>query len=210
MTSDGSDGSKQSIASVALGNVAALPHQNNRALFYLVRSLKGLELCQGTLSPADKLEAFNGWFLASRNRGVLRKELPREAYWSEYLRAWSRAKFALGCDAIQPHFERAKAETLPPEAVFVEGDQKKLLVALCCQLHRAAAGGKWFLSGYMGASLIFGKENRQSKQTTVALWLRELHGLGILEIVEQSTNVRARRYRYLEQKPVTTGEIAPK
>ena len=204
-TSDDSDDSEQ-FARIVSGCVAPGLHRNNSALFNLVRELKGFELAHGTLSPADKIEAFNRWYLESHHRGVLRNNSSRDDYLAEYLRAWTCAKIAKG-ESIEPYWERAKAEPLPPEASYFEGEQKRLLVALCYQLHRAARGGVWFLSGRTGAALIFGKDQREARQTTMSQWLRELTGLGILRVAQDSTHKRARRYLYIEQKSVTPGVI---
>lgn len=195
-----------SLAELASSFVADGPHQNHSVLFAFVRGLKAWELRHDRLASCDKAEAFDVWFAESGRRGVLRKELTRDAYWSEYLRAWATAKFAMG-ESLEPYLLRAESEPLPPEATYFNGTEKRLLLALCYQLHLAADGGQWFVPGKTGARLILGTE---SKQTTISQWLREFVGLGVLEVVQRHTAVKATRFRYIPQKPVTSGEIEPK
>lgn len=207
MTSDDSDDSEQSIAEIALAHVSAGAHQNNRALFDLARDLKRFELKHGVLTAADKAESFSVWFEESHNRGVLRADQSRDDYFTEYLWACSCAIFPKGSGAITALFERAQKEPFPSESNYFEDDNKRLLVALCYQLHLTANRGVWFLSGRTGARLVLGDPGRQ---TTVSQWLREFAALGILQVTQQHTAAKARRYRYIEQPPVTQGKIQTK
>ena len=189
---------------LALARVASNAHENNRALFDLARDLKRFELDHGTLSAADRLDAFNVWFAESEVRGVLRAGESHDFYRGEFLRVWSYVRFPAGTSLIDTLFDRAKENSLPPEASYFADGDARLLVALCYQLHNEASGGAWFLACRTAARLVLGSEE---KRNLISRWLREMIGLGILVVTEQHTATKARRYRYIEQQPVTQGRI---
>lgn len=200
-----SDHSEQSIEQIALVHVADSIHQNHRAIFNMVRALKAVELERGQrLSAPDKIEAFNTWFAESDARGLLRPGASRESYQNEYLNAWLTAKLPAGNAAILAALEAAKTNPLPPEADFFDDPDKKRLIACCFTMHKLADGGVWFLSGRMAAQVLFGDTD---KQTTIALWFRQFRALGILAMAQQATTTKSFRYRYVQQQPITAGNI---
>ena len=125
-------------------------------------------------------------------------------YRGEFLRVWSYVRFPAGTILIDALFGRAKENSLPPEASYFADDDARLLVALCHQLHNEASGGAWVLACRTAARLVLGSEE---KRNLISRWLREMIGLGILMVTEQHTATKARRYRYIEQQPVTQGRI---
>ncbi len=173
-------------------------HQNNGSLFLLSRSLLALERHLGRkLALAENMGAFDLWYQDVSERGLLRPDQTKDAYMSEFGNARKCARVALGDDPTTQAWLRAQSQPLPPEAGVWESQERKLLVALCYQLHLTANGQRWFLSCRDAARLVlpsdpkgFVKANR---------WLNEFVGLGILEVVEHGTAVRATRFRYLPQ-----------
>lgn len=194
MTSVDSADSVQAVAQAVMLSVPSREHSNNAALFKLARALKAVEPSTGALlSPAQKTEAFQNWFERTAALGLLRQGQGRDDYLTEFLRAWQCAAWPLGDSPVALAWEKAQSEPLPTEAAYFESESRKQLVALCYQLHLAAKGRQWFLAGRTAAQLLV------EKHRTVALWLSNLVALGVLEIVERGTAVRATRFRYLPQ-----------
>ena len=179
----------------------ALPereHENNSRLFLLSRSLLTLERSLGRkLTVSENLEAFNLWHQEVSASGLLRPGQPKEQYMSEFANARRCARVALGDDPTTQAWLKAQSEPLPVEAGVWESRERKLLVALCYQLHLAANGQKWFLSCRDAARLVLPSEPQGFVKTN--RWLNEFVGLGILEIAERGTTIRATRFRYLPQ-----------
>ena len=187
--------SVQSVTQAVSMSLPSREHANHVALFKLARALKAFEISTGALlSPAQKSAAFQDWYGQTLALGLLRQGQARDDYMSEFLSAWQHAQWPLGNDPVQTAWQKAQLEALPPEAAHFEGESRKRLVALCWQLHLAAKG-HWFLAGRTAAQLL------GAKHRTVALWLSNLVALGVLEIVSESTTVKARRYRFLTQNP---------
>jgi hypothetical protein len=178
-------------------------HQNNGSLFLLSRSLLTLERSLGRkLTFSENMEAFDLWHQEVSASGLLRPGQPKEQYMSEFANARRCARVALGDDPTTQAWLRAQSQPLPPEAGVWESQERKLLVALCYQIDLTANGQRWFLSCRDAARLVlpsdpkgFVKANR---------WLNEFVGLGILEIVERGTAIRATRYRFIPATPKTT------
>jgi hypothetical protein len=66
-----------------------------------------------------------------------------------------------------------------------------LLAGLCRELQERAGNKPFFLIGRVAANLI------GRAPTTVAWWLRAFRTLRILQLVEQGTQRRGSRYRYI-------------
>jgi len=165
-------------------------HQNYACLFNLNRALKAFEVTHGPLTQIQKAQAFSSWYEKASARGALRKGQSRDHYMVEFLAGYKCVKIPLGGGPAEQAWTMANTESLPPEAAVFESQEGKLLVAMCFQLHRLSAGNEWFLAASTAARLI------GTSATSAAKWLSALVDLGILEVAEQNTNIRATRYRY--------------
>jgi hypothetical protein len=167
-------------------------HRNNAALFTLARALKAFEARRGeSLTRDEKNRAFADWHDRVKAAGLLREGLGRDEYLAEFMHALRKAKIPLGMSPAEQALERAKSEPPPAEAEVFTSAESKLLVAVCHQLHLAAKGEPWFLPTRTAAKLI-GKTH-----TYCAKLLSALVAMGVLEIAESHTTIRATRYRYV-------------
>jgi hypothetical protein len=181
-------------------------HENNQFLFLLSRSLLALERSLGRkLTLSENMEAFDLWYQAVSKAGRLRPGQTREKYMSEFANARKCARVALGDNPVMQAWAKARSQPLPPEASIWESREKKLLVGLCWQLHLAADGQIWFLSCRDAAALLLPSDPKGFVETN--RWLNELVGLGILEIAERGTAIRATRYWYLPQPLPARGDM---
>ena len=177
------------IETTIIGSLPAAPGRRNKLVFELARALKALPALSD--AKANDLEPYvRRWHTLALP--VIRTE-PFEETWIDFLRAWPRVKYPKGTGPMAAIFERALAADLPSAAERYKLDGIRLLVALCCELQRAAGDGPFYLSTRTAGRLL------NVDHTTAWRWLFLLENDNVLSVVSrgsQSTR-KATRYRYV-------------
>lgn len=118
---------------------------------------------------------------------------PYEETLVDFLSAWPRVRFPGGAEPMQEVLARAKAATVPAEALEFEQHKLRLLVALCRELQATVGDAPFFLASRTAAKLL------DVPPAQAWRWLFLLEQKGILLVVERgsrNTN-RASRFRYV-------------
>ena len=193
-----------SLCQIADAVKMALPeveHANHSSLWVMARAVRTLE-AQGIIAGrAHVISAFDQWYQQAKSRGVLRTGQSRDKYLLEFYDAYRNVKHLLTDNPVQPAWEAAQIEPLPPEAAVFENDEAKRFVALCYQMHKQANGDEWFIPTRTAAKLF------NVSHDTAARWFNGLIGLGVIVRTKDHTAEKSPRYKYLCEQPTITKEI---
>ncbi len=116
-----------------------------------------------------------------------------EESWIDFLQAWERVRFPAGTSPLDLALQQARQTSPPVKALRFEHAGIRLLVALCWQLHLAAAGGTWFL-GCRTVGKLLGVDH-----STAWRWLYLLEAEGVLARVSTGSKAakKASEFRYV-------------
>lgn len=170
------------------------PNKNHSHLCKLAGALKAHELTAGVVLTNKELkEAFCAWY--KRATPFLKLSQSEQAYFLEFMDAWSNIKGPLGETAVQIAFRRAQSAPIPREASIKDFDDPDicLLISLCRELQIIAGNLPFYLSPYTVKELF-----AQSSHSTAAKWLSGLCALGLLTRIEKGDfgKRRASSYRF--------------
>ena len=132
---------------LVLEHLPAGPGHRNRKVFELARALKAVPwLSDACGKDLDRLEpCLRVWHNEGVRRGVI-ATVPFTETWIDLLRAWPKVKFPKGEEPMVALLERAARGPAPSAADRYEEEGLRLLVALCCELQRAAGSDPFFLA----------------------------------------------------------------
>jgi hypothetical protein len=173
---------------VASGFIPESIHQNNPLMFQIGRALKDVERSiQRSLTLAERRRAFEFW--AKDAQPFWRPGVSKDNYWFEFLDACERAQWGLHEDPRQSAWATVQDLPLPQLALdMVEDGQIRRLIAFCMEMQRRCGFHPFFVSTRWLA------ERLQVSHTQVALWLRGLCHMDILQRKQKATKSRCPRY----------------
>ena len=161
--------------------------QRNERLFHFARLLKAIPQLADR-APRDLKPFVRAWF--DRALPFIRTK-SFETCMGEFGRGWEKIRIAIDSDPLAEARRRALAEPLPACAQRFEGQQTRLLVAICAQLQRMAGAKPFFLS-YRSAGKLIG-----TSHVDAGSLLGFLRDEGVIKLAKGGTTTRAARYRYI-------------
>jgi hypothetical protein len=157
----------------------------NETLHRIARKLKGIKKVADL--PAVAFEPFMRAWHAEAVRVVSTKEWSES--WSDFCRSWDSVLVPHGQGVVFQAFAESAGESNPPFAEQFPSSRVQHLIRLCVNLQRRAGNAPFYLSLRMVMEL-FGV-----KIGTASAWLRALIDAHVLDVVQQHTPARARRFK---------------
>jgi hypothetical protein len=163
--------------------------KRNRHIFNFARALKAIPtLATTSLQCVARLRPF----VAEWHRRALPNIITKDfgTTWGDFVNGWKKAHTPEGEDVLAKALERAEAAD-PPEWSKDYSPAHRLLAALCRELQRVHGEQPFFLTNALAGELV------GVDKGTANRWFHAMLADGALVVVEQPSNGRATRYRYV-------------
>ena len=183
-------------------SVPSEPHQNNSALFKFARCIKTLEALEmREFKMIEHVEALDKWHCEAKSLGVLRVGQSRDEYLMEYLDGYQKVKHLV---IESPLLNDAWVVAINPQSYqpdfssYFTSPNMQRLISWCYHIQLLAdkLGNQWFLSCRQAGKYL------KISHTDANQMIKTLTRFKILSVVEKSTHVKARRFKYTGASPI--------
>lgn len=177
-------------------SVPSEPHKNNSALFKFARCIKTLEALEmREFTPEEHVDALDRWHNEANSRNVLRVGQSRDQYLMEYLNGYQKVKHLV---IESPLLNDAWVVAINPQSYqpdfssYFTSPNMHRLISWCYHIQHLAdkLGIQWFLSCRQAGKYI------KITHPAANQMINTLIQFKILSVVENSTQVKARRLKY--------------
>lgn len=166
--------------------------QRHQCLFHLARHLKML---YPSACADEMLNVAQAWFQQFKHV-IATKDW--DVTWAEFKTSWNNVRVKYGQAVLQEVLSR---RTLPPTELMRPGYSTTMekLITVCVALQQHHAPQPFFLSCRVAGEIL------QLGHSHAATLIKSLIQDGVLEVVEEATKTKSRRFRIKQQDPDASG-----